>query len=148
ATFVRALAVLACFAGGAGFVAYVVALFVLPLEPRFPVVTRPEGAPRQDRTLLWTTLGAVLVAWPLLARFGLFGVPLLTPGRGTLWPALLIGLAALQVWARRRDPASAAALRARFLARPRRDRLVCGVASGFARWSACDLSLVRLVLAV
>src|SRR5436190_5390212 len=138
------LATLLGFVGGAGFVAYLGALLLLPLETREHARPRPPSRPRNDQALLWVGLATAAVSIVLLSRFSFFEFSLLTPRRGAAFPLLLAVLAVLVVWRRSADPVSLGALRARSLARPRKDRLLAGVASGFARYAAVDANLVRV----
>jgi len=128
-------------AGGASFIGYALAMFLLPGEPR---TERTDVEPDGDPLVVWGGFALLVLGSFLASRLDLFHLDLLTPSVGAVGPAALLVLAATIVGRRKR----AGRLASGGFTRPVRDRLVFGVASGFARYADVDTNVVRVVLGI
>lgn len=143
-TLLRAVTALLCFVGGAGFIAYLAAMFLIPVEP-----ARSEEDQDADRVAIdvdwlaiWGGFALITIGAFIASRIDFLHYSMLSLSPAAWWPLLMAGLG-LGIAIHRRGNVHEAGL-----TRPCRDRFFLGVASGFARYVDIDVNLVRIALTI
>ena len=144
-TLLRAITALLCFVGGAGFIGYLAAMFLVPVEPAR--ADEEEGdddrvATDVDWLAIWGGFALITIGAFIASRIDFMHYYMLSLSPASKWPLLMAALG-LGIAIHRRERLHEAGL-----TRPCRDRFFLGVASGFARYVDVDVNLVRIALTV
>ena len=146
-TLVRVLWALSVFFGGAGVVAYLVAMIIVPTNPEDTADEKPPRT-KQDHRMLWGIILIVIGLWFLAQNLHIF--PFFIIPWGILWPVAIVIFGIFLILygvSRRREPVhkdiESGIPRRRFF-RSADDRMIFGVCGGLAKTFNVDPTLVRL----
>ena len=166
-TIVRILWTLITLLGGAGFVLYIIAMVIMPVNPEHLTNPQPASAvkTRSDKRSYWGIVLILIGVFVLVDRFGWFAdLNWWSFSRSFVFPVSLIFLGLLFIYVHTRkqplptssreampgeNPAfSTTPMQVKELRRSRLDRKVCGVCGGIAKYFAIDSTLVRIIYVI
>ena len=169
-TIVRILMVLFCMMGGTGFLLYIVAMVIMPVNPDLMVLPQPVSATSTqpaERKRLWGIVLILIGAFILMMNLGfLANVGWWSFSSEYVFPVILIGLGVFFIYVQTRRPPDAssntgagtaevttadkftAPAGVRELRRSVSNKKICGVCSGIAKYFGVDPTIVRIITIV
>jgi len=150
ATLIRIIAVASILIGGLGFLAYIVAWIIIPLNPAHKDLDPKEIKCSTDPQLFWGVILLVLGLFFLLYRFDFFYFRFHYPWTYMwrfVWPLAIIAFGILLILKKPLvgKAKSKAEARARIrLLRSKKDRMLAGICGGMAEYFNIDVSLIRI----
>jgi phage shock protein PspC (stress-responsive transcriptional regulator) len=168
-TIVRILWTLITLLGGTGFILYIVAMVIMPVNPEHLTNPQPINVvkSRSDRRSYWGIVLILAGVFVLVDRLGWFtDLNWWSFSRSFVFPVSLIGLGLLFIYVHTRKSQTSSAsgsqegmpegsttfstttTQAKELRRSLTDKKVCGVCGGIAKYFEIDSTLVRIIYVV
>lgn len=171
-TIVRILMVLLCLMGGAGFLLYIVAMVIMPVNPEHiavPQPVMPPAPPPTERKRMWGVILILIGAFILMINLGfLADFGWWSFSSEFIFPMILIFLGIFFIYVQTRksyvppgvnstgapefasteEPQAPRAEGVRELRRAISNKKICGVCAGIAKYFDIDPTIVRIIAVV